>query len=121
VANVWSCVHGISKSCDLCDLQLSLKVYYLKVTEERLCLVFVPLVEGQLMTGRYRSQSRDDVELVHSIVFWLSLLCVYVVVVHVARRQAILKIRNKIVKIPIFRKIPVLYLRAQALIYFQNW
>ena len=58
----------------------------------RLCLVLVPLVEGQLMTsllaGRYR-QHRDDVELVHAVIVWLCLLCIYVVVIHVARKQVV--------------------------------
>ena len=64
----------------------------MKVCESaRLCLVLVPLVEGQLMTslvaGHYRKQPRDDVELVHSVVVWLCLVCLYVIVIHVVRKQ----------------------------------
>ena len=56
-----------------------------------LCLVLVPKVEVQLLnvvvtSGRYRKQSRD-VHLVHAVVVWLCLLCVYIVTVHIARKR----------------------------------
>ena len=56
-----------------------------------ICLVLVPLVEGQLMTslvlGKYRTQFRDDVGMVHAVIVWLCLLCVYTITVHVTRKQ----------------------------------
>jgi len=40
-----------------------------------------------LSLRRCRPCRRDDVELVHAVTVWLCLLCLYVVVVHVARKQ----------------------------------